>query len=552
MDSRLAEYISRLQRPVPNVTETAPFEAPPPRASFMEQLAATGLRRRAAALAATHVTETCLMLGSWVFAGFGALSGRLDPGWIVGWALCLMSTVPLRAYVRAAEGTVAVGVGGLLKERLLVGAMAMNPDQIRRSGVGHLVGEVLEADAIESLGASGGMDAFLALLELVVSPILLGLGAVPNFEIPILAGWILVTFFLITWNTNIRFQWTGSRIRITRRTVESMIGHRTRLAQQRQSEWHGDEDDSLKDYLRISQKLDRTTALLQAGAPRAYLVMGLIALVPTFLSGTFDVARQTLTLGALLFAASSLEQLTMGLANASTAWVAWKSITPIFEAAARPANNGALNKVSSSSNRLLFARDVIFTHPGQLDPALKGCSLSVDRGEFLLFEGGPGSGKSTFAALLAGLNCASGGVILSGGLDRNTLGDTRWRQRIALAPQYHENHILSASMSFNLLLGRSYPHSVRDLEEAAEICNELGLGRLLESMPAGLDQIVGETGWQLSQGERSRVFLARALLQRADLIILDESLAALDPENLEQCLLCVMKRAKTLMVIAHP
>src|ERR1700730_8799595 len=95
-------------------------------------------------------------------------------------------------------------------------------------------------------------------------------------------------------------------------------------------------------------------------------------------------------------------------------------------------------------------------------------------------------------------------------------------------------------------------HTDDDLREARELCHELGLGPLLDRMPAGLDQMVGETGWQLSQGERSRVFLARALLQRAEIIVLDETLAALDPENLQQCLECVMRRAGTLFVIAHP
>ena len=71
-------------------------------------------------------------------------------------------------------------------------------------------------------------------------------------------------------------------------------------------------------------------------------------------------------------------------------------------------------------------------------------------------------------------------------------------------------------------------------------------------MPAGLLQMVGETGWQLSHGERSRLYIARALLQRAELIILDESFAALDPENLRRALTCVLDRASTLLVIAHP
>ena len=71
-------------------------------------------------------------------------------------------------------------------------------------------------------------------------------------------------------------------------------------------------------------------------------------------------------------------------------------------------------------------------------------------------------------------------------------------------------------------------------------------------MPAGLWQIVGETGWQLSHGERSRLYVARALLQDADVVVLDESFAALDPETLRQALPCVMERAKTLVMIAHP
>lgn len=75
---------------------------------------------------------------------------------------------------------------------------------------------------------------------------------------------------------------------------------------------------------------------------------------------------------------------------------------------------------------------------------------------------------------------------------------------------------------------------------------------MLDRMPGGLHQMVGETSWQLSQGERSRVFLARALLQPAELVILDESFAALDPENLKQCLQCVFRRVKMLLVVAHP
>ena len=101
-------------------------------------------------------------------------------------------------------------------------------------------------------------------------------------------------------------------------------------------------------------------------------------------------------------------------------------------------------------------------------------------------------------------------------------------------------------------MGRNWPASEEDLAEARALCEDLGLGDLLERMPAGLAQTVGETGWQLSHGERSRIFLARALLQKAQLTVLDESFAALDPETLSRCLRTAFARAPTLMVIAHP
>jgi ATP-binding cassette subfamily B protein len=70
-------------------------------------------------------------------------------------------------------------------------------------------------------------------------------------------------------------------------------------------------------------------------------------------------------------------------------------------------------------------------------------------------------------------------------------------------------------------------------------------------MPGGLLQLVGETGWQLSHGEKSRLFLARTILQDAQVIVLDETFAALDPENFQRAVECVRRRARSVLVIAH-
>jgi ABC-type multidrug transport system fused ATPase/permease subunit len=111
--------------------------------------------------------------------------------------------------------------------------------------------------------------------------------------------------------------------------------------------------------------------------------------------------------------------------------------------------------------------------------------------------------------------------------------------------------VLTETFAFNLLMGRHWSPQPTDVEAAERVCCKLGLDDLLARMPAGLWQLVGETGWLVSHGERSRLYMARALLQGADLVTFDESFAAPDAETLQRCLHCVLKRAATVFVIAH-
>jgi ATP-binding cassette subfamily B protein len=202
--------------------------------------------------------------------------------------------------------------------------------------------------------------------------------------------------------------------------------------------------------------------------------------------------------------------------------------------------------------RVVEADRLFFRYRKEGRQALQGLTMTVHRGDRILLEGPSGGGKTTFASVLSGIREPSAGLLLVNGLDRQTLGNTQWRKAIAAAPQFHENHILTETLAFNLLMGRRWPPTQADLERAESLCRELGLGSLLNRMPGGILQMVGDGGWQLSHGERSRVYIARALLQQADLVILDESFAALDPESLRTALECTLKHAETLMVIAHP
>jgi ATP-binding cassette subfamily B protein len=239
--------------------------------------------------------------------------------------------------------------------------------------------------------------------------------------------------------------------------------------------------------------------------------------------------------------------------NLVGAAIAWEQVAPLFHAAARPeaAGHPASAADGAANSKLIEAYDLVFRYQERPEPVLRHCNLSVWKGDRILLEGPSGGGKSTLASMLTGLRSPDSGLLLVGGLDRHTLGPIGWRRRVAAAPQFHENHVLTGTFGFNALMGRDGILTWNDFQEAETVCNELGLGDLIRRMPAGMLQMVGDTGWQLSHGERSRLFIARALLQGADLIVLDESFAALDPENLQCALECVLRRARSVLVIAH-
>jgi ATP-binding cassette subfamily B protein len=355
--------------------------------------------------------------------------------------------------------------------------------------------------------------------------------------------------------------WTTRRLGMTNDLVEQLTGHRTRVAQQPRAEWHQAEDRVLDGYIAASSDTDRSGALLLALIPRGWLVIGVATLAPHFLSATGASTGLAIALGGVLLAFRALRSLSRGLWQLVGARVAWNQVGPIFLAATRSAErthpaaattSHASAGASGERGALVEANNIFFQFPGRVEPVLRGCNLRIANGDRVLIEGASGGGKSTLASLLAGLRSPGSGLLLVSGLDRETLGPDGWRRQITCAPQFHENHVLTGTFAFNLLMGRRWPPWSTDMAEAESLCRELGLGELLDRMPAGLQQTVGETGWQLSHGERSRLFIARTLLQGADLIILDESFAALDPENLRRAMNCVLKRAPSLLVVAHP
>jgi ATP-binding cassette, subfamily B, bacterial len=528
----------------------------PGTAPFVAQLAHAGLIRRLGWIVLLSMGVYLVEIIGWAFIGAAALDGRLDLAWLVAWLLLLVSNIPLRLGAGWLDATFALDLGRILKRRLLAGALRMNVDAVRHQGAGQVIGRVMESQALESLALNGGMAVVVATVELMFSAWVLATGAGGCWHILALLIWLVATSALC-WRYYRRLRtWSGLRLNMTHELVENMVGHRTRLAQEWPHRRDEADDRSMRNYLELSRDMDIAIAPVTAGGAGGWVIMALLALSPAFIAGTASPAAMAISLGGILLANRAFAGIAAGIRALSQAAVAWSLVSDLFRAAhvaerQTPMPPPVLAGADDQRRKLLDASDVVFRYRPEGRAILRGLDLTIQHGERILVQGASGGGKSTLAALLTGLRSPDSGLLLLNGLDIPTLGST-WHHLATEAPQFHENHILAGSLAFNLLMGRDWPPSPEDLTRARALCIELGLGSLLNRMPAGLLQYIGETGWQLSHGERSRVFLARALLQDASLTILDECFAALDPETLTTCLRTAVAHARTLMVIAHP
>jgi ATP-binding cassette subfamily B protein len=526
----------------------------PASTDLWRQLARAGVPGKIAAVMAVFALIYSLEIVGWSLIGGAALNGRLDFGWLAAWLLLVLTMVPWRLVGGWLEARFALDAGRILKSRLLAGALRMDLEAVTRQGVGHLLGRVMEAQALESLALSGGMTVLVSVLELAFAGWILSHGAAPFPHLALLTLWLALTAWM-AWRFHRRLAaWSAQRLDLTNDLIEGMVGHRTRLAQERPGRRDAAEDKGLETYLHASRAMDQSSVFVLAGLPSGWVLLGLIGLIPAFMSGTGpSPVAMGISLAGVLVAQRAMAGVAGGLSGLSRATISWRQVTHLFEGSADEAPRPflTLRQMQGAGSRLIDAQGLTFDYEAGGPRIIDAVDLTIARDDRILLEGASGGGKSTLAALLSGLRTPRSGLLLLNGLDRHTLGDD-WRRLVAAAPQFQQNHVLSGTLAFNLLMGRSWPASEDDLREAEALCEELGLGELLRRMPAGIHQRVGETGWQLSHGERSRIFLARALLQGAPLTIMDESFGALDPETLDRCLETTLRRAKALVVIAHP
>ncbi|MBU6334461.1 MAG: ABC transporter ATP-binding protein/permease [Chloroflexi bacterium] len=497
------------------------------------------------------IISQVLGAAGWSLIGRQALDDSFSMATVLAWLLLLLTAIPFQAWRTIVQRRIGRTISGIIKLRLLAGAAAQHPDAIRHQGTGAALALLVDADEIDQTAAASGVALIGALTQLASAAAIM-LYAVNGIVLDVLlGGWLLVIGLLLIGVQRSSRAIDVARRRLTNELVEAMAGHRTRLAQEDPARWHEREDRALADYIR-PLALDWITALLQS-APGLWLIVALAALIPTARENP-SATTLGLAIGGIILAQQGIAGIAAAINDIISLGRAWGSIGPVIRTREERVDAGIFSPVRARQpgDPLLSARGLVYRYRPGGQPVLRGGELQIAIGDRILLESPSGGGKSTLAAVIAGLRHPEAGLLLADGFDRASLGAAGWRRRVVMAPQFHENHVFSGTFAFNLLMGRRWPASADDLEDAETLCRELGLGPLLDRMPAGMQQHVGETGWQLSHGERSRLFLARAILQGAPLVILDESAGALDPETLERALACVLQRAPALVLIAHP
>lgn len=276
-----------------------------------------------------------------------------------------------------------------------------------------------------------------------------------------------------------------------------------------------------------------------------------IAVVVVLLLGAIGVGRGDLTPGTLVAFISLMLTLVwpiaaLGfiLAMAQEAMTAAARILEIFDT--EPAITSGSTVLDNPRGHLRL-EGVGFAFPDQPDePVLRDVHLDVAPGETVAVVGATGSGKTTLTALVPRLYDVTSGRVTVDGVDVRDLELTNLRTIVATA--FEDPTLFSMSARENLTLGRR-DASDADIAEAIEVAQ----ADFVYDLPWGLDTRIGEQGMSLSGGQRQRLALARAVLSRPRILVLDDTLSALDVHTeklVEEALRHVLADA-TGIVVAH-
>lgn len=216
-----------------------------------------------------------------------------------------------------------------------------------------------------------------------------------------------------------------------------------------------------------------------------------------------------------------------------------------IEAIAQPASKPPSGPGRGST---ITFKDIAFSYPARPNiQILKGMSFTIQSGQFCGLVGPSGAGKSTIMSLVQRMYRPTGGVIEIDGVDISARDGTEFRDDIAVVPQ--DCALFEGTIRFNVTMGARVGCEPSDAE-IEEACRLANIHDTIAALPDGYDTECGPNGSRLSGGQRQRLAIARALVRKPKLLLLDESTSALDAESERALQEGLERAAKGITVIA--
>ncbi|UYG03846.1 ABC transporter ATP-binding protein/permease [Halomonas sp. LR3S48] len=276
-----------------------------------------------------------------------------------------------------------------------------------------------------------------------------------------------------------------------------------------------------------------------------------LARAGVLLGGGYLVIQGRLQLGELVALLAYLGMVMAPIGGLLGLYGGWQrarvSASRLAELFAEPTMSDPYRGALPSGPGALRLEGVRFRHSGQADWLLDGVDLTLPPGRKVLIDGPSGAGKSSLIRLLLGLETPEAGEIHVDGVPLPALSRRHWLKQVAWVEQHPS--LLRGSLAETL---RALAPEASD-GELREVLARVGLADWLATLPEELDSELGDLGGKVSGGQRARLALARALLKRPRLVLLDEPTAALDPEAARafDALLDEVLGDTTRLIISH-
>lgn len=304
------------------------------------------------------------------------------------------------------------------------------------------------------------------------------------------------------------------------------------------------------DYLKKNLVLARVQSIMW---PLMFLLIGL-SLIITLYFGGVQVIEGRLSIGTLTAFFGYLLMLIWPMI--AFGWVinilqqgaaSMGRLARIMDTVPEIADSGVTDETITKVSGTIEFRNVSFTHRGADRPALRNLSFTIPAGTTVALVGYTGSGKTTLVNLIARLYDVTEGSILIDGHDIRTVPLRVLRSHIGYVPQ--ETFLFSDSLAENIRYGAESA-SDEEVREAAEV-SQISVD--VEDFPEGFDTVLGERGITLSGGQKQRASIARAVIRKPRILMLDDALSAVDTYTEDRILsrLREVMRGRTSVLISH-